>query len=78
VPRHKCRKRTSALVVCDINFNWPAVYPGNLQWQQLRVDMMATDSRRDWKTGKILSALGYSMKCKPTVTINKPASEYAE
>jgi hypothetical protein len=41
-------------------------------------DMMAIDSKRDWKTGKILSAMGYSMKCKPTVTINKPASEYAE
>jgi hypothetical protein len=41
-------------------------------------DMMATDSRRDLKTGKILSAVDYSMKCKPTVTIDKPASEYAE
>jgi hypothetical protein len=41
-------------------------------------EMMATDSRRDWKTGRILSAMGYSMKCQPTVTINKSASEYAE
>jgi hypothetical protein len=41
-------------------------------------DMMATDSRRDWKTGKLLSASAYAMKCKPTVTINKPSSEYAE
>jgi hypothetical protein len=41
-------------------------------------DMMATDSKRDWRTGKILSAMGYSMKCKPTVTINKLAGEYAE
>ena len=41
-------------------------------------EMMATDSRRDWKTGQILSAMGYAMKCKPTVTINKPSSEYAE
>jgi hypothetical protein len=40
--------------------------------------MMATDSKRDLKTGKILSAMDYSMKCKPRVTINKPTSEYAE
>jgi hypothetical protein len=41
-------------------------------------DMMATDSKRDLKTGKILSAMAYAMKCNPTVTMNKPASEYAE
>jgi hypothetical protein len=41
-------------------------------------DMMATDSKQDLKTGKILLAIDYLMKCKPTVTVNKPASEYAE
>jgi hypothetical protein len=64
------------IIFSGLNISSGQAFTGHVN--RVTGDMMATDSRRDWKTGKILSAMGYSMKCKPTVTINKPASEYAE
>jgi hypothetical protein len=64
------------IIFSGLNISSGQAFTGHVN--RVTGDMMATETRRDWKAGKILSAIGYSMKCNPTLTVNKPASEYAE
>jgi hypothetical protein len=60
------------IIFSGLSISSGKVFTGNVN--RVTSDMMATDTRREWKTGKILSATDYSMKCKPTVLINRQAN----
>jgi hypothetical protein len=64
------------IIFSGLNISSGQAFTGHVN--RVTGDMMATDTRREWKTGKILSATDYAMKCKPTVSIDKPTSQYAE